>query len=188
MTIPTKHERQALREAIVAQLTGTGPSYRTAAGARVGKSRIEPSKVATLPRIEVYSAEESTESDVSTLLKRRACNVEIVGWVEIPENVGELDDTLDALALEIEAAMDLDPHLDETAVSTRYLNTVLAMSEEGKRPLGAVSITYECVYETRPRVVEPPDAFDELTAETNLGGVQAVADRSHVSILDINQE
>jgi hypothetical protein len=172
-----KHERQLLREAIVARLIGTAPAYRTAAGDRVRKSRHAPNTTDQLPVISVFSLEEPIhESSASTAPRelKRTASIEIVGWVVASANV---DDVFDALVLQIEAVMDGDPQFDGYASDSILENTQFAESLEGERPIGAVSMTYTCTYFTQARRALPTDDFETAGVTTNVSGTQAEADR-----------
>jgi hypothetical protein len=180
--MPT-HERQLLREAIVAQLKGPS-NDRTAAGERVYKTRQDPLRTWELPAISVYSVDEPiNEKSKSTAPREleRDVRFEIVGWVKASENV---DDALDALALQIEAAMDLDPNLhvlvdDELcarAFDSILEGTTLAEKMEGERPMGMVALTYVCTYHTQKRLPLPTADFELAATQISLGGTQSDPD------------
>lgn len=175
--MPT-HERKLLRDAIVAQVKGTAPTFRTAAGARVVSSRHAPNKTDTLPKISVFTADEPVnESSAGTSPRelKRTVRVEVVGWVVASEDV---DDALDALALEIETAMDLDTHLDGYAFDSILEATAFGEKLEGERPLGAVSLTYACTYHTQKRIPLPTEDFEIASSQISIGNGQALADRA----------
>lgn len=175
------HERQALREAIVAQLKGPD-NDRTAAGARVRKSRQAPNQTDALPAISVFSSDEPIhESSAGTSPRelKRIVRVEIIGWVI---GSADVDDALDALALEIETAMDIDLGFRTTeeiengdpsyAYDSILESTVLGEKLDGERPLGAVSMTYACEYRTGRRVELPTDDFETAATQISLGDEQ----------------
>jgi len=169
------HERQLLREEIVAQLKGP-LNDRTAAGSRVTKSRQEPLTTDQLPAISVYSADETIhESSASTAPRelKRMTRVVIVGWVVASSAV---DDALDALALQIETAMDIDHTLDRNASDSILEQTSFEQVLGGERPIGSVALVYSCSFYTQKRVALPTDLFATAGVTTNLGGTQAPAD------------
>lgn len=173
------HERQQLREAIVAQLKGPS-NDRTSAGSRVTKSRMEPQTIDQLPAISVYSADEAIHESSSSTAPRelkRLPRIQIVGWVVASSAV---DDALDALALQIETAMDLDHTLDHYAFDSILESTSFVQIEGGERPLGAVSLTYACTYHTQVRNAAPTDIFDTAAAQVSLAGDQATLDQRQV--------
>ncbi len=168
------HERQILRESIVAQLIGTAPNYRTSAGARVSKSRQAPVRAAELPAISVYNGDEDFKDGTEFSDEMdRLYQVTIVGWLAASENT---DDALDALALEIETAMDRDRSIDRNAAHSFLMSTSFGEDLKGERPLGAVSLTYSCMYRTGPRVPAPTNVFATAGVKTNVKGTQAPAD------------
>jgi hypothetical protein len=185
----TIHERQHLRELIVARLKGPDDD-RTAAEERVFKSRRAPVATAQLPAISVYSVDEPVNEKSKSTAPReleRDLRIEIVGWVKASEDV---DDALDALALQIETAMDLDPHFhftdgDETCArvfDSILEGTVFGEELSGERPMGAVSLTYVCTYHTQKRLPLPTDDFELAATQVSLGGEQAEDDRAQDEI------
>jgi len=180
------HERTEIRNAIVAQLKGPG-NNRTAAGARVVKSRLAPPKTASLPFVSVYNELEPIKEggDKGSRELERQYEVTICGWV-IAASDSDVDDALDALALEIETAMDLDHTLDSYASTSHLVNTQFGIDLSGERPLGAVSLTYGCTYFSKTRNAAPVDNFDTASAVTDLGGEQATLDETAVLVEDIN--
>lgn len=170
------HERQQIREAIKTQLIGAlpGPTYATAAGARVYESRLAPIPTAQLPAISVYTADETVDPasyDTAPRELKRTVNVSIVGWVSTVAN-GAIEDALDALALQIETAMDSDLNLSTTAFTSGLLSTEIGISNDGNRPMGAVSLTYSIVYYTDIRVSAPVDELDTVDVRHSLDGAQ----------------
>ncbi len=182
-----KHERQLIREAVVAQLKGPG-NNRTAAGARVNKSRMEPARSAHLPLISVYSADEITKeasAKSSPRVLERTPRIVIVGWVVANE---EVDDAADALALEIETAMDIDPNFDGYAFDSVYESTQVTIDVTGERPMAAVALTYAITYETHRRIAAPTDVFDKAGVQTSIDGTQATADQRADLVTGIHAE
>lgn len=148
------HERQTIREAVVAALSGN-----TSAGTRVSKSRLAPNDAAQLPAINVYTDVEavdpvSHESAPRTL--RRAVSITIDAWVAADVN---LDDALDAISLEIEAAMDTDVWLAGAARDSYLTASEIGMTRDGARPMGVVQLKYDVEYRTTPRIAAVVDAF-----------------------------
>lgn len=174
------HERQILREAIVAALTG-----ETEADDRVLKSRFEPKKLDQLPLLCVFNAEEPIKEGSEKSAPReleRLYRVTIVGWVIATDDV---DDVLDALSLEIETAMDADTTFDLNARESFLTTTEFGIDLKGERPLGAVSMTYACTYRTGPRVAAPADNFDKANSAISIANDQAVDDRAKDDVTGI---
>jgi hypothetical protein len=174
------HERQAIREAIVAQLKG-----RTSAGVRVFKSRREPLREMELPAITVYTDEETVD-DVNTAPRelKRQVSVAVIGWVMQSASV---DDALDALALEIETAMDADMFLGGTSPgASRLASVAIGEKLDGARPMGAVNLTYTATYFTDLRIALEANAFTTVDVKTSVTPGQALADRAE-NILAVPQ-
>lgn len=161
------HERQAIREAIVTALTN-----ETAADDRVFKTRLAPLPRALLPAISVYTQDEETEPASKRTAPRelkRTVTVGIDAWCSAKEDV---DDALDDLALEIEAAMDeADQGLGGTAFDCVLARTEVGFKTDGDRPMGCVHLEYEVTYHTELRVVAPTDDFDTASVSYLADGV-----------------
>jgi hypothetical protein len=181
------HERKLIRDAIVTALTNA-----TAAGTRVNKSRFAPNPQDELPAISVYWKDEATdpESRRSSPRKlKRSVNVEVVGWVVVAPG-GEIDDAVDALALEIETAMDADPNFGGEAADSALVGSETGHDISGSRPMACVVLTYECTYRAALRTAAPPDKFDTLDVRvTNVGAGPIHQDNQlHDTVTNINQE
>lgn len=172
------HERQAIREAIIAQLTGIAPAYPTDAQARVFKSREAPVRIAELPAINIYIDSEliAPGSELSSPRElKRVVVIAIEGWVRASENV---DDALDALALQIETAMDSDPYLANNAFDSILASTETGIKLTGDKPMGCVHLEYAITYHSQVRTPAPAAIFDTASAKLSIDGEQAPADQS----------
>ncbi len=140
--MPT-HERQLIRNAVVAQLLG-----RTTADQQVQASRREPWRQADLPAISVYTIEEeSAHTSVDGGLTRALkLGIEIV--VSMSERV---DDALDGLALEVETALDEDPTLGGKTYDLVLASTKVMVVEEQRRAVGVAQLGFEITYQTPTR-------------------------------------
>lgn len=182
-----KHERQQLREATVAMLTG-----KTAASTRVNKSRMAPVRGAELPTISVYTDDEPVEPTSRMTAPRvmtRQPKLAIAAWVAVPAN-GELDDAFDAIALEIETAIDADLNFDGCAFDSVLFSTEMGIKMDGERPMGCVQLTYAVTYKTQQRtaVIDAArDDFDTMDVKTSLGGAQAPADQAEHLVENIHE-
>lgn len=139
------HQRQAIREAVVAQLRG-----KTGAEDRVFTTRAVPWKKTELPGIAVYTLEEAVGS-ARTLPRElvRTLTLAVLGVVSDGVDAGNTDDQLDALALEIESAMHADPTFGGSPAEDSMLtSTAIEVTEDQGRPLGVVRLTYEVRYYT----------------------------------------
>lgn len=170
------HQRQVIRAAIVALLTG-----HTAAEARVVPCRRNPLRQSDLPAISVYTIDETVDDESAATAPReltRRLEVVVQSWVPVTASI---DDDMDALALEIETAMHADPFLGGAVGDSILKATNLRIDPEGKEPVGVVTMTYEVTYRTL--APEPPaeselDDFRRADTRFNLGGEQAVADQA----------
>lgn len=176
------HERKQIRDAIVARLTG-----ETAAGTRVFTSRIAPIRVAQLPAISVYTDSETVDAASLKTFPReltRTVTVAIEGWVRVTDGV---DDALDALALEIETAMDGDNYLSATCGDSMLISTEFGMKLDGDREMGAVRLEYTATYRTDPRIDALGDNFDTMGVEYNLENDQHEDDSADDLVDEIYQ-
>ncbi len=186
--MPT-HERQAIREAVIDQLIGDSP-YNTSAGLRVTKSRMAPHAQAQLPAISVYTDDESVDPASRMTAPRelkRTVQLAIEAWVVADADV---DDALDAIALQIETAMDADLEFDETAYSSVLASTETGIKLDGNRPMGAVRMVYTVVYHTdlRTSVADAAmDEFDEAGINFDLSSDQDEDDQASDLLEDIHE-
>lgn len=153
------HPRKLIRQAVVALLTNA-----TSAGARVQGTRVEPHK--KLPALSVYTLSESVERDASANTAPRELTrdvkIEITGWVA-HSDVLPVDDAMDELAEQIEAAMDVDPYLAGAAGDSVLEETVMQVVEDDGRSdpmIGVITLTYSVTYYTSPAA--PADLNDLL--------------------------
>jgi hypothetical protein len=146
--MPAVHERKQIRDAVVAALSG-----HTSAAARVYPSRIRSLANEELPAICVYTdAEQTDEPSANTAPRelKRSMQVAIEAWVSVVAN-GPVDDAFDAIALEIETAMDADDSLGGTVFWAWPSSTEFGIDNKGARPMGCVKIEYTCVYHSELR-------------------------------------
>lgn len=182
------HERQAIREAVVAQLKGVAPNYRTSAGPRITSSRVAPTRMPQLPTINVSIDSESIDpasANSSPRELQRTAIVAIEAWVA---DSSELDNRLDDIALEIEAAMDVDLNLAGTAFTSVLQNTDTGMSALGEREIGVARLEYAITYHSQIRTELPTAKFNTADVHVDLDGNQAAADQPHDFLTGINQE
>jgi len=133
------HLRQQIREAL-ADALGDQPTSAT----RIYTSRVYPFDA--LPCLAVYTPSEERDEDadvqggpeVRKLVLRVECRAESTDGV---------DDALDTLCAEVEAAVYADPGLAGLAMDTRLLATTIELSDEGKQPTGLAVMDFETFYE-----------------------------------------
>jgi hypothetical protein len=162
-------------------LIGAAPTYATSAGPRVLATRNAPVR-SDLPALSVYTDTEIvSETSVSSSPRELARTLTLVveGWVSASDTNGEsLDNALDAVALEIETALDQDLNLLGTAFTSVLTSTEFGVKVDGNRPMGCVHLEFAVVYHSDLRVSAPTDAFSSVDVHYNLGG-QATADQAH---------
>lgn len=163
------HPRKLVRDAVTALLTNA-----TAAATRVFPTRIDPIRNSKLPAIAVYTPSEEIvpeKSDTAPRELHRIVKLEIVGFVEHTSAV-PADDAMDAIAEQIEAAMDANRYLGGAAGDSVLESTLMQIREEDGRsdPLvGMVTLTYAVEYRTQP-IVGALDDFLTGTAEHRIVG------------------
>lgn len=131
-----------------AQLIGTAPTYRTLAQDRVYRSRAKasPYRQAQLPAILVYTSEEpAKKANEAPRELERTAQVVIEAMVEGAPG-SELDDALDAIALQIEQAMNLDETIGGKASDSLLASTDSDVLEEGNRIVGVIRLVYGATY------------------------------------------
>lgn len=173
------HPRKLIRQAVVALLAGAN----TAASTRVLGTRVEPLKKAQLPTISVYTLSEGVDpasAETAPIELKRDVKVEIAGWVAHTDAL-HVDDAMDDLAEQIEAAMDSDYYLGGAAADQMLESTSMQVLEDDGRSadlIGIVTLTYSVTYRTSPANAEafPTDAFVTVNATDKLvGGVSDTA-------------
>jgi len=134
------HPRTPIRNAVVDILKAAG----TAAGDRVFGSRVEPLWDVTMPLILVYTRDEVSQA-IGTMPKpmSRTVRVAIEARVSLTADV---DTAMDDIALAIEQAIEADYKLKGTATSSNLTGTEIDVSPEGRKPIGAIRLTYEVIY------------------------------------------
>ena len=137
------HVRQQIREAIGTACTGLTPT-----GARVYQARVYPLATANLPGLAIYTnAETSEEAEVggASRLLMRMLEVKIDGY---SKKTSGLDDELDDITTEVAGAI-MDNATVQALVTEIFISeTSISFSNEGDRPIGCASMTWNCVYYT----------------------------------------
>lgn len=182
------HPRQAIREAVVAQLKGSPGAWRTAAQDRVYGTRRVPWTQVQLPAISVYTPSESVDPDSKNSAPRCLYRYPKLVIEGAARTTGNIDNVLDDLALQIEKAMERDVELAGTCNNSILSSTEIEADVTGEQPIGAVIMTYWCELFT-----DSPDeddvTLDDLStvdAKTSLGGEQAPADQTEVMVTGLD--
>lgn len=147
------HPRTQIRAAIVAQL-----SNATAAGPRVYSGRLMPIEEPELPAIVVHTREPEEITSRSSSgwngFERRRC---IVSVVCIAQSFDDIDADLDAIAAQVEAAL-------QTFTVPGFESAELDLADtrsddpefDGALTTGATTLRYQCVYMTPYRNCSNP--------------------------------
>ena len=134
------HKRQQIRDQVKTTLTGL-----TTTGANVFKFRVYPMAAASLPGLIIFTKEEESEpaSQGSTLLRQLALAVE--GYAQATADV---EDTLDDIAAEVEAAIEADRTLGGLVYNTELISTEFELTGEGKKQVGVITLTFKILYKS----------------------------------------
>ena len=126
------HARTQIRQAVAALVTGLPTT-----GSRVFQSRMRPQGAANLPCLLVTTDGEQIDSTVDSILLRDLS----VSIRSFAMGGATLDETLDQIALEVEAAMATNPR----AIFERI---EIDFDDELEQPAGSVTLTYRIQYYT----------------------------------------
>jgi hypothetical protein len=179
------HRRHIIRNAVREQLL-----EKTAAADRVFKSRVVPFKRLQLPALAVYALEEPVDPESRSTAPReltRNLQLRVECVVAASEDV---DDAMDALALQVEDAIDADETFGGEAADAILASTSLEIGERGDQPIGVVSLTYAVTYYTRPSDAADPSKVDDLKTvdvKTNLSGGVHAGNQSEDKLENLDQ-
>lgn len=134
------HARQIIRDAVAATLAAS-PQIR----AEVHASRVHSFAQDSLPVILVYTTEEASELLSMGGAMHRELTLLVIGAVAVTRN---LDNDLDTLAAQVEAAIAADPSLEGKAKQTVLDRTAIEMTGEGDKRVGTVTLEFTVVYMT----------------------------------------
>lgn len=119
----------------------------TAAAERVFPSRIGPLWQVQYPAILVYGRQESCQS-ISSSLTPSVRTLQLSIEIRASAEEGDMESTLDDIALEIENLIKANPKLGNNAMSINLQSTEIDLGTDlGNKPIGASRLTYEVVYE-----------------------------------------
>lgn len=137
------HVRQSIRDDIISTVTGLA-----ATGARVYKSRVYPMDADKLPGLCVYTKDES--STVTTMGPNRTISRTLTIVIEAyVKALTGYDDSLDAIALQVETALMTDRTRDGLAKDTQITSFQADFSGQGEQPVATGIITVDVVYHTK---------------------------------------
>jgi hypothetical protein len=130
------HARTAIRSSAVTAVTGL-----TTTGQRVYNTRIFPLAESNLPCLAVYTGDEGVERHAIGGLLERQLELIVMGYAK---GVSGVEDTLDAMAGEVEAAVTALTGAKDVVI--RSLRT--EYDGEGEVPLASVELIFTVVYYT----------------------------------------
>jgi hypothetical protein len=137
------HYRQTIRDALKDVLIDA----HTQAGANVFTSRARPILEILQKReavLSIYTGDETSQRSGDSKLLIRTLTVTIEGAAGGGD---DLDDLLDDLSAEVEAAIDADPMLEDRLHRELVLtSTTSEISARGSQQVGAFQLIYECQY------------------------------------------
>ena len=171
------HPRKLIRDAVTAALIGN-----TSAGVRVYPTRKTEHLENELPVISVYTLSEDSELVIRPRELERDLRVMIECMVTANENA---DDDMDALALEVEAAMNADYTFGLTCFESELKSTDMDSVEDSGREVGILEMTYQFSYRTDAFVAPTGSAatadYDRTTVAIDLEGEQDTADQTNAT-------
>lgn len=142
------HLRKQIRDAIKTTLTGL-----TTTGQRVYLQRNYPMQASALPGLLIYTNSETAEPVTMTRPQksRRELSLTVEGLAKANAT---LEDTLDAIAREVEEALGADPSMGGLAKTSFLTGTEIEFNADGENPVGSVRLTYAVRYMTTATEVE----------------------------------
>lgn len=136
------HVRRQIRDQVVTMLTGLATT-----GSRVYASRVYPFAASDLPCLAVMALTESSEPD--SLTRPRGLTRTLTLAIEARARASaDLDDTLDAIAKEVEEALGADPTLAGLAKDSYLAATEIELSAEADAPHGLMRLELAVEYRT----------------------------------------
>lgn len=135
------HKRTEIRQFIISAITNT-----ETLGANVFGSRVYPLEQTALPSACVYTVREESERKTiggGSLHRNLAVRIDVyVAGLNI-------DDACDQVAEEVEAALAADKTFGGHVIDSMLNSTEINFSDDGDKPNGLMSLTYECLYITQ---------------------------------------
>lgn len=145
------HVRQQIREAAATVITGLS------SGASVHPSRVYDLEAGDLPALKLYTLSEGVERDSLSYPRGTRRQLQLI--VEVAaKSTTNLDDVLDTLCAEVEAAIAADITLGGLAKDAYLETTTVELNDGGSQPHGMASMSWIVEYrvrETDPETVLP---------------------------------
>jgi len=136
------HLRKQIRDRIIANV-----SNLTSTGSRVYQTRLYPVASVSLPTLLVYTVSETSEPETMSRPRKiiRRVDFALEGMVN---GTSGLDDSLDAIAKDVEEAILADPTCNALAKDTVLTGTEIDYNASGEQPVGSVKMTFQVTYRT----------------------------------------
>lgn len=144
------HLRKQIRDRIIANV-----SNLTSTGSRVYQTRLYPVASVSLPTLLVYTVSETSEPETMSRPRKiiRRVDFALEGMVN---GTSGLDDSLDAIAKDVEEAILADPTCNALAKDTVLAGTEIDYNASGEQPVGSVKMTFQVTYRTTETESESP--------------------------------
>ena len=144
------HLIKQIRDRIIANL-----SNLTSTGSRVYQTRLYPVASVSLPTLLVYTVSETSEPETMSRPRKiiRRVDFALEGMVN---GTSGLDDSLDAIAKDVEEAILADPTCNALAKDTVLTGTEIDYNASGEQPVGSVKMTFQVTYRTTETESESP--------------------------------
>lgn len=182
------HQRTLIRQKVIELLMRekSPGEYPTIAESRVMSTRVTPFWESELPAINVYNGTDRVEVYNQAPRQLRHEFSLMVECVADAQTDG-LDDTLDALAREVERVISINDRLEGECADILLNNTETTIRENGDRFIGAARLEFRVEYYTNwPDAVDLVlDNFETTDVQYDLNN-QATADRAK-DIIEVPQ-
>ena len=141
------HVRKQIRDAITTALTGL-----TTTGTNVFSGRVHPfhNEGAQLPGLCIYTTSEEVlneDEDALSHIQQRGCLYVVEGYASAA-SPDSLEDTLDLISSQVEAAMFADQFFGGIAHGVDLVGTDIDINGEGNDPLGVIMMVFKIIYLT----------------------------------------
>lgn len=136
----TTHLRTSLRDAMATAVTGL-----TSTGSRVHKSLLYPVAADALPCLLVACGEQEQIQQESNYIQQRTLLMTVRGMAKA---TGDLDATLNQIALEVEAAVQAAGMLGGKVDDVTLTEIRTDVDDSMDKPVGVIELTYRLIYFT----------------------------------------
>lgn len=142
------HVRKTIRDNVTTTLTGLATT-----GSRVYQTRLFPLATAKLPGLCIYTRSETTQYASVSLPRTQVRELEVL--VEAyAKGTASIDNTLDAIAVEVEEALYTDVTRGGNAKDTQVTSFEVDYDGEGDQSVGVARFTISVTYVTVENDIE----------------------------------